>query len=133
QPGYDTHAVQAFEHSQLLRGLTGALKAFLDDLTESGLAERVLVMAFSEFGRRAAENDSAGTDHGAAGPVLLAGPNVAGGVLGPTPNLGDLVKGDVRMAIDFRQVYATILDRWLNVRPADVLAGDFAPLPLLRA
>ncbi len=133
QSGYDTHAVQSNDHAQLLRTLATALKGFLDDMAASGLADRVLVLAFSEFGRRAAENDSAGTDHGAAGPVLIAGDSVAGGIVGPTPNLADLVEGDVRMAIDFRQVYATLLDRWLDVRPADVLAGDFAPLPLLES
>lgn len=131
QSGYDTHAVQANEHAGLLRGLAGGLKAFLDDMTASGLADRVLVLAFSEFGRRAAENDSSGTDHGAAGPVFVAGPKLASGLLGPTPNLSDLQDGDVRMAIDFRQVYATILDRWLDVRPAEILGGQFEPLPFL--
>lgn len=133
QSGYDTHAVQLNEHAQLLRTLAAALKGFLDDMAASGLSDRVLVLAFSEFGRRAAENDSAGTDHGAAGPVFLAGDGVAGGIIGPTPNLGDLVEGDVRMAVDFRQVYATVLDGWLDVRPADVLAGEFAPLPLWKS
>jgi len=133
QGGYDTHAVQANDHARLLRNLGDSLKGFLDDLTAAGLAERVLVLCFSEFGRRAAENDSSGTDHGAAGPVFVAGPNLAAGMLGPTPNLAELVEGDVPMAIDFRQLYATILDRWLDVRPADVLAGEFAQIPLFKA
>jgi uncharacterized protein (DUF1501 family) len=133
QSGYDTHAVQANEHSQLLRTLSGALKGFLNDLSESGLADRVLVLAFSEFGRRVAENDSAGTDHGAAGPVFLAGNCLAGGVIGSTPNLADLVDGDVRTTVDFRQVYATILEEWLDVRAAEVLGGVFAPLPLFKS
>jgi len=133
QSGYDTHAAQANEHARLLRGLADALKAFLDDMAANGLADRVLVLAFSEFGRRAAENDSAGTDHGAAGPVFVAGPQLASGIVGPTPNLADLQDGDVRMAIDFPQVYATILEQWLNVRHGKVLGGDFAMLPHLKA
>jgi uncharacterized protein (DUF1501 family) len=133
QSGYDTHATQQFEHAELLRVLGDALKAFVDDLAANALDDRVLVLAFSEFGRRAAENASAGTDHGAAAPVFLAGSKVSGGVLGPTPNLADLDGGDVKMAIDFRQVYAAILQNWLDIRPAEVLSGQFNPLPLLRA
>ena len=132
QSGYDTHAAQLPEHFDLLRGLSTALKTFLDDLAASGLADRVLVLAFSEFGRRAAENDSEGTDHGAAAPVFLAGPTLAKSIIGPQPNLTDLQDGDVKMAIDFRQVYATILDQWLDVRAHDVLAGEFEPLPLFK-
>ncbi|MBI2823752.1 MAG: DUF1501 domain-containing protein [Planctomycetia bacterium] len=132
QSGYDTHAAQANEHYQLLRVFAGALAAFLDDLAASGLSDRVLVLAFSEFGRRAAENDSAGTDHGAASPVFVAGPKLAAGIFGPTPNLADLQDGDVRMAIDFRQVYAAVLERWLNVPSEPILGGHFAPLELLK-
>jgi uncharacterized protein (DUF1501 family) len=131
QGGYDTHAAQLDQHSGLLRNLSDGLKAFVDDLTADGLAERVLVLAFSEFGRRSAENDSEGTDHGAAAPVFLAGPKLAAGIVGPAPNLGDLQDGDVRVAIDFRQVYATILSQWLDVSPGEILKGDFAPLRLL--
>ena len=124
QSGYDTHAGQANDHARLLRNLSDSLRGFVDDMAANGLAERVLVLAFSEFGRRAAENDSAGTDHGAAGPVFVAGPNLATGLWGPAPNLAELQEGDVAMAIDFRQVYATILDRWLDVRPATILGGE---------
>ncbi len=133
QSSYDTHAAQMNEHGQLLRNLSDALRGFHDDLAAAGLADRVLVLAFSEFGRRAAENDSAGTDHGAAGPVLLSGPKLTAPLHGPAPNLAALDEGDVKMAIDFRQVYATVLDRWLDVRPRDVLAGNFEQLPLFRA
>jgi uncharacterized protein (DUF1501 family) len=133
QSGYDTHATQSYDHQRLLGELAGALKTFFADLTASGLADRVLLIAFSEFGRRAAENASEGTDHGAAGPVLVAGPNLASSIIGPPPNLSDLEQGDVRMSIDFRQLYATILDQWLDVRPAEVLNGKFEPLRLFRA
>jgi uncharacterized protein (DUF1501 family) len=103
---------------------------FLKEMQASGLGDRVLVLAFSEFGRRAAENGSEGTDHGAAAPVFLAGPTMQTGILGPTPNLGDLEDGDVRTAIDFRRLYATLLDRWLEISSSDVLQGRFEPLPI---
>ncbi|HEX7449545.1 MAG TPA: DUF1501 domain-containing protein, partial [Pirellulales bacterium] len=107
--GYDTHAVQLSTQGRLLRELSEALKAFLDDLKTAGLDDRVLVLCFSEFGRRVAENASQGTDHGTAGPVFLAGSRVRAGLHGATPNLADLVGGDLRMSLDFRQVYAAIL------------------------
>jgi uncharacterized protein (DUF1501 family) len=90
QTGYDTHASQQYDHAELLRTLAEAVKAFVDDLTASGLDDRVLLLAFSEFGRRAQENASEGTDHGAAAPVILAGPKLATGLIGPAPNLSDL-------------------------------------------
>ncbi len=133
QTGYDTHATQQYVHYDLLRDLADGLKAFVDDLTVDRLADRVLVLAFSEFGRRAAENDSEGTDHGAAAPLILAGPTFAQGLLGPVPNLTDLQDGDVKMGIDFRQVYATILDQWLAVRPEEVLSARFERLPLFKS
>jgi uncharacterized protein (DUF1501 family) len=130
QDGYDTHAAQEFTHGQLLSEFSQALKAFLDDLKSSELHERVTVLAFSEFGRRAAENESRGTDHGAAGPVFLAGAAVKGGVLGTPPDLGNLDAGDVRSECDFRTVYATLLDDWLDVSPRAVLGEPFDALPV---
>jgi uncharacterized protein (DUF1501 family) len=132
QPGYDTHAAQSYDHSRLLGELAGGLATFFADLTASGLADRVLVLVFSEFGRRAAENASEGTDHGSAAPVLVVGPNLASPTIGPPPNLGDLEQGDVRTAIDFRQVYAAILERWLEVPSVEVLGGKFEGVPLFR-
>jgi uncharacterized protein (DUF1501 family) len=133
QPGYDTHAVQLPAHAQLLREFSGGLKAFLDDLAAAKLADRVVVLAFSEFGRRPAENGSLGTDHGTAGPVFLAGAAVKPGLVGKTPSLGDLQDGDLKWGIDFRSVYATVLDRWLGVLSDAILLGHFEPLPLLKA
>jgi uncharacterized protein (DUF1501 family) len=130
QSGYDTHSAQQYDHARLLRGLGRAVDTFLKEMQSSGLDDRVLVLAFSEFGRRAAENGSEGTDHGAAAPVFLAGPAMTAGILGPTPNLGDLEDGDVRTAIDFRRLYATLLDRWLEIPSGDVLQGAFEPLPI---
>jgi len=131
QGGYDTHASQEYDHARLLRTLGREVGAFLTDLKASGLEDRVLVLAFSEFGRRAAENASAGTDHGAAAPVFLAGPKLASGILGPTPNLGDLAAGAVRMEIDFRSLYATLLDQWLEIPSREILGEAFEPLPIL--
>ncbi|HQU47353.1 MAG TPA: DUF1501 domain-containing protein, partial [Pirellulales bacterium] len=117
-------------HARLLNELSGAVAAFIDDLTEAKLAERVLLMTFSEFGRRVAENASAGTDHGTAGPMFLAGSGVKGGLYGETPRLLDLDAGDLKMSVDFRRVYAAVLRDWLKIDPTSVLAGHFEPLPL---
>ena len=131
QGSYDTHAVQLGTHSQLLAELSGALKAFLADLTVSRLAERVLVMCFSEFGRRVEENGSAGTDHGTSGLVFLAGSKVRPGLAGPYPSLTDLVDGDLKITVDFRRIYATVLDGWLGLSSSKVLNGIFEPMLLL--
>ena len=101
--------------------------------SRSKLADRVVVMAFSEFGRRPEENGSLGTDHGTAGPVFLAGRGVKAGLVGKTPALGELRDGDLAWSIDFRSVYATLLDKWLNLPAVEILGGHFDPLPLLDA
>jgi uncharacterized protein (DUF1501 family) len=132
QSGYDTHQLQMSQHEDLLAELSSGIRAFLDDLSAAGLSERVLLMAFSEFGRRVKENSSLGTDHGTAAPLILAGDAVKPGLIGQTPSLSDLIDGDLKMSIDFRRVYATILDRWLNVPAKEVLAGEFEALDLLK-
>ena len=133
QNGYDTHYSQLGYHPTLLGELSGALRAFLDDLAAAKLAERVGVLCFSEFGRRVQENGSQGTDHGTAGPVFLAGPAVKAGLIGTTPKLLDLQDGDLKMSVDFRRVYATILEQWLALPAKPALGGDFEPLPLFRS
>jgi uncharacterized protein (DUF1501 family) len=133
QGSYDTHSAQLNTHANLLFELSGAVKAFLDDLTAAGLAERVTVLAFSEFGRRVRENGSAGTDHGTAGPVFLAGPGVVPGLVGRTPSLLDLQDGDLKMSLDFRRVYATVLETWLGLPSPAALGGAFERLPLFRS
>ncbi|MEM7313372.1 MAG: DUF1501 domain-containing protein, partial [Planctomycetota bacterium] len=85
---------------------------------------------FSEFGRRVAENDSEGTDHGTAGPVFLAGGAVLGGLIGDTPSLEDLSEGDLQSNIDFRQIYAALLDDWLGIEPDRILNGKYPSLKL---
>jgi uncharacterized protein (DUF1501 family) len=130
QAGYDTHSAQLYPHARLLSEFGDALKAFLDDLTGAGLSDRVVVFAFSEFGRRVEENDSQGTDHGTAGPVFLAGDAVAGGLMGAVPSLTDLEEGDLKVQTDFRRIYATLLDEWLGVPSKDILGPKFENLNL---
>jgi uncharacterized protein (DUF1501 family) len=130
QGGFDTHSGQAGLHFGLLFELGSSLQAFVADLVKSGAGERVVVLVFSEFGRRLAENGSAGTDHGTAAPLFLAGPAVKAGLHGPYPDLRDLADGDPKFAIDFRRVYATLLG-WLGCPSEKVLGAKFAPLPLL--
>jgi uncharacterized protein (DUF1501 family) len=133
QPGYDTHAGQAFTHFNLLSTFAGAVAAFFADLKAARLADRVALLAFSEFGRTIEENGSAGTDHGTAGVVFLAGPGVKGGAAGAIPSLTDLVAGEPKMTTDFRRVYASVLEGWLGLPPKEVLGGPFERLPLFRA
>ena len=104
QSGFDTHAGQEQSHPLLMQSFAGAVAAFLKDLESTGQDEAVSLMAFSEFGRRVKENASLGTDHGAAGPVLMIGPNLVAGLHGPSDDLEDLVDGDLRYSIDFRNL-----------------------------
>jgi uncharacterized protein (DUF1501 family) len=130
--GFDTHSGQLTAQANLLRSFSEGVDAFLKDLEAHGWGDDVAIMCFSEFGRRVAENGSAGTDHGSAGPMFVIGPRVNGAVLGDHPSLTNLTNGDLRFGIDFRSVYAGLLQDWLEGSPKDVL-GDFAPLPLVRA
>ncbi len=126
QDGYDTHASQADTHANLLGELSDSLAAFERDLTKRGLAERVAVLVFSEFGRRLNENGSQGTDHGAASCVFLVGPKVKAGLAGSYPRLDKLDDGDLIHSTDFRSLYATLLGGWLGCPPERVL-GDVYP------
>lgn len=130
QGGYDTHARQDATHGDLLAQLSSALGAFRRDLAGRGQWDNVLVFVFSEFGRRVQENRSRGTDHGAAAPVLLLSAGVVPGLHGSAPDLTKLVDGDLSHEVDFRRIYATLLDRWLGVDSGPVL-GDFVPLPVI--
>lgn len=133
QGGYDTHTNQAATHERLLGELGDALKAFVDDLKAQGNLERVLLMTFSEFGRRLAENASGGTDHGAAAPLFIVGQRIRAGLLGRAPSLapGDLFNGDPKFTVDFRSVYAAVLEQWLGTPSAPILGRSFAPVQIL--
>jgi uncharacterized protein (DUF1501 family) len=129
--GFDTHARQQGAHASLLGQLNGAMAAFASDLRARDQADRVLTLCFSEFGRRLKENASEGTDHGAAAPLLLIGPAVRAGLHGELPSLEDLDQGDLKYHTDFRSVYSTVLENWLQSKSRPVLGADFQPLPLL--
>lgn len=131
--GFDTHANQLPAHAALLNQLSASVSAFVDDVAARGHLDRVLVMCFSEFGRRVRENASQGTDHGTAAPVLLAGGRVASGLIGAQPTLDDLDgEGDLKFNADFRQLYATLLDDWIGCPSEAVLGNRFEKLPLIK-
>ena len=129
--GFDTHANQAAQHERLLHCVATSIKAFFDDLQAKGLADKVMVMCFSEFGRRVEQNSSCGTDHGAAGPMFIVGGKAKGGIYGEHPSLSALDDGDLMHTTDFRRVYATVLDGWLNCDSAAVLKARFAPISFI--
>jgi uncharacterized protein (DUF1501 family) len=107
-PGFDTHANQAPTHEALLAVLANGLATFRYNMIAAGRWDDVLVLTYSEFGRRARQNASDGTDHGAAAPQLMLGGRVRGGLHGGHPSLADLQDGDLRHTVDFRDVYASI-------------------------
>jgi uncharacterized protein (DUF1501 family) len=125
--GWDTHTHQLARHGRLLQTLGQGLTALHQDLVDKGLEDQVLVMVQSEFGRRPAENGSGGTDHGTAGPVILMGP-VRGGFYGDDPALDSLEQGNLPYQIDFRHVYAEILQGWWHTDPSSIL--EISPQPI---
>jgi uncharacterized protein (DUF1501 family) len=128
--GFDTHANQPGQHANLLRQLGEGLGAFRKTLVEAGRWNDVLVITYSEFGRRVAQNGSNGTDHGTAAPHFVLGAKVKGGFAGPAPDLADLVNGDLKHAIDYRSLYATAAVTWWGFARTGAF-GDHAPLPIL--
>jgi uncharacterized protein (DUF1501 family) len=127
--GFDTHNGQRGRQQRLFAELGDALAAFHDDLRAARLDDRVLVVGYSEFGRRVAANASGGTDHGAAGLAFLLGSHVKGGLFGKRPALDRLDdNGDLAFTTDFRRVYATAIDTWLQADAAKVLGERFEPL-----
>jgi uncharacterized protein (DUF1501 family) len=131
--GFDTHSQQAAAHVALLQQFSSALHAFVQDVSHQGHAERVLVVCFSEFGRRVQENASEGTDHGAAAPMFIAGSKVKSGLVTEHPSLTDLDDGDIKFKTDFRQVYATLLDQWLSWPSPAILGGKYDPVPIFKS
>lgn len=128
--GFDTHGNQKPQQRALLTQLAEGITALLDDCAAHGLEDRVAVMTYSEFGRRVAENASAGTDHGAASVLLLAGAGVRGGLHGAPPDLSRLEGGDLPLAVDFRSVYASVLRDWYGLTPEPQLTKGIPALRL---
>ena len=128
--GFDTHANQSGAQPQLLMYVADALEGFVKDVTRLGRASEVAVMVFTEFGRRVAQNQSQGTDHGAATPMYIVGAPVKGGLYGQYPSLEQLDdNGDLIMTTDFRRVYATLIKEWMGFEHTEtLLKGDFPTL-----
>jgi uncharacterized protein (DUF1501 family) len=133
QGGYDTHTNQPGAHERLLKDLGDSVKAFVEDVKAQGNFGRVMIMTFSEFGRRVAENASGGTDHGAAAPMFLIGEKLKTGLLGQYPSLApsDLLQGDLKYQVDFRSVYASVLEKWLKTSSEPVLKRKFPTIEIL--
>ena len=129
--GFDTHNNQRTRHDQLMSVLDASLGTFWKELDQRGLADRATVLVHSEFGRRVAENGSGGTDHGTAGPMMILGKKVRGGLHGKHPDLTNLRRGDLVHTTDFRTVYASVLEEFLGC-PSKPILGSHAPLKLFR-
>ncbi|KPK75963.1 MAG: hypothetical protein AMS25_17855 [Gemmatimonas sp. SM23_52] len=131
--GFDTHTRQAMRHWRLLAKFGNAMRSFVKRLKADRLLDRVLVVTFSEFGRRVQENAGGGTDHGEAAPMFLIGSKLHPGIHEKHPSLATLHRGALIPGCDFRRVYADILCRWLGMNPQKVLGPGFAPLRLIAA
>lgn len=131
--GFDNHANQLGNHCALLHQLSESIAAFIQDLKHEKLLDRVLLMTFSEFGRTVRENGRRGTGHGVAAPIFLAGGKLKSSLIGAHPNLTDLDNGALKFQIDFRRVYATVLDQWLGFKSRIILNKQFELLDILNA
>jgi uncharacterized protein (DUF1501 family) len=126
---FDTHVQQENRQKRLFEELNGALKSFTEDLTQNHRMEDVLIFSFSEFGRRVAQNASGGTDHGTANNMFFISGNLKQkGILNEMPDLSKLVDGDLQHTVDFKSVYATVLNNWLGADQAKILQGKYQPL-----
>jgi len=134
-PGdFDTHDDQPNELGSSLKEVSAALASFQADLEARGIADRVLTFVWSEFGRRPEANDSAGTDHGAGGIAWVQGTRAHGGVLSDYPDLKRLDKdGNLKVTVDFRRVYASLIEQWLGTDASEVIphAGAFGRLKVV--
>ena len=131
--GFDTHAGERGRHDNLMQQFSQGVGAFWQDMKKQENDDRVLMMTFSEFGRRVQQNASGGTDHGAAAPMFLFGPKLKQGIVGNHPSLTDLDAGDLKFNVDFRNVYATVLQNWLETPSKPILGSQFATIPILKA
>ena len=131
--GFDTHANQRGRHEQLLRQFSQSMRAFYRELSATGHDQRVVTMAFSEFGRRVAQNGSGGTDHGTAGPLFLFGRAPKPGLHGTHPSLDQLDAGDLIYTTDFRSVYRDLLTGWMKIDPRAALGQPYPSAGVLQA
>ena len=131
QGGYDTHANQLNNHQRLLTELSTSMSAFQKDLTAHSKDDQVMTMTFSEFGRRPAENGSGGTDHGTAAPLFVMGSKIKGGLLGKTPELVTDATKDLTYSTDFRGVYSSVLDKWLEADSSKILGDKYEHVPFV--
>lgn len=129
--GFDTHQQESTRQTVLLAELDTAISAFMQDIAAHGQADRVVLMTWSEFGRRIKENGSAGTDHGAAAPLFIVGKPVKGGLYGEQPSLTSTVdSGNLKFTVDFRSVYQTLIRDWLQGDAGAVLGASYPELPM---
>ena len=133
--GFDTHSNQADAHQGLLSNLSRSVAAFMKELAAQGDDQRVALVSFSEFGRRVRENASRGTDHGTAAPLFVAGTKVKSALIGKHSSLAAdrLVDGDLQFQIDYRSVYADVLETWLGVPSGPIVGAEHKPIRLFTA
>ena len=131
QGGYDTHANQLNNHQRLLTELSTSMSAFQKDLTAHSKDDQVMTMTFSEFGRRPAENGSGGNDHVHFRPLFVMGSKVKGGLLGQTPELVTDATKDLTYSTDFRGVYSSVLDKWLEADSSKILGDKYEHVPFV--
>jgi uncharacterized protein (DUF1501 family) len=130
---FDTHSGELASHAKLWQEVSSAVGAFMDDLKEHGRADDVVLLIFSEFGRRIRDNGS-GTDHGSGGAAFVIGQAVQGGMYGAYPSLKveDQLEGDLHFNNDFRCTYATLLEQWLGLESAPIVNGQFEQFACLK-
>jgi uncharacterized protein (DUF1501 family) len=134
--GFDTHANQLTQHANLWKTASEAIAIFQKDIEAQGLADKVVLMTVSEFGRRLTENATSGTDHGAPAPMFVIGKNVKGGIIGANPNLNNLDgNGDFKFEFDYRQLYTSVIQDHFGSSAAiskEILNRDFTKLPIFK-
>jgi uncharacterized protein (DUF1501 family) len=129
---FDTHATQLPAHAKLWQEVSEGVAAFFDDLRAHDAADDVMMLVWSEFGRRVKDN-GAGTDHGAGSVAFMLGDHVKGGMFGEYPSLksSDLTLGNLKYNVDFRSTYATVLDKWMQIESAPIVNGKFEEFPIV--
>ncbi|HEX5654372.1 MAG TPA: DUF1501 domain-containing protein, partial [Chitinophagaceae bacterium] len=126
---FDTHINQDMQQQRLFTEMNDAVKVFVKDLKDQNRFGDVMLFTFSEFGRRVEQNASSGTDHGTANNMfLVSGALKQKGILNPMPDLSDLNEGDLKYNVDFKNVYATVLKKWLNADDQKILNGKYSPM-----